>query len=71
MLLVHLSDFSHKANHFQELLLKSYRLHGGWEQGKDTIPTAKDSKKETQSHVFSIFKKENDKQSNVDTFICH
>ena len=28
-----------KANHCQEILLKSYRLHGEWKQGKGTILT--------------------------------
>ena len=32
MLLVHLSGSSQKVNHFQEMLLKSYQLHGAWER---------------------------------------
>ena len=36
MLVVHLSGSLQKANNCQEILLKSYRLHGEWEQGKGT-----------------------------------
>ena len=36
MLVVHLSGSLQKANHCQEMLLKSYQLRGEWEQEKDT-----------------------------------
>ena len=34
MLVVHLSGSLQKANHCKEMLLKSYQLHGEWEQKK-------------------------------------
>ena len=37
MLVVHMSESLQKANHCQEMLLKSYQLHGEWEQ-KGTTP---------------------------------
>ena len=41
LLVVHLSGSLQKANHCQEMLLKSYQLHGEWEQKKGTIPMSK------------------------------
>ena len=41
MLVVHLSGSLQKANHCQEMLLKSYQLRGGWEQEKGTTPMLK------------------------------
>ena len=38
ILVVHLSDSSQKANHCQDMLLKSYQLRREWEQEKSTIP---------------------------------
>ena len=41
MLAVHLSGFLKKANHCQEMLLKSYQFRGEWEQEKGTVPMSK------------------------------
>ena len=41
MLVVHLSGSLEKANHCQEMLLKSYQLPGEWEQEKGTISLSK------------------------------
>ena len=41
MLVVHLSGSLRKANHCQEMLLKSYQLRGEWEEEKGTIPKSK------------------------------
>ena len=41
ILVVHLSGSLQKANHCQEMFLKSYKLRREWEQGKDTIPISK------------------------------
>ena len=41
MLVLHLSSFSKKTNHYQEMLLKPDQLYGEWEQGKDAILTSK------------------------------
>ena len=41
MLVVHLSGSLQKANHYQEMLLKSHQLHREWEKEKGTIPMLK------------------------------
>ena len=41
MLVVHLSGSLQKANHCQEMLLKSYQIHGEWEHIKGTTPMSK------------------------------
>ena len=41
MLVVHLSQFLQKANHCQELLLKSYQIRREWEQERGAIPMPK------------------------------
>ena len=41
MLVVYLSGSLQKANHCQEMLLKSYQLHGEWDQKKGTTPMSK------------------------------
>ena len=41
MLVVHLSGSLQKANHCLEMVLKSYQLHGEWEEKKGTTPMSK------------------------------